>query len=169
MRRHLVFVLVVAAVIGCRASGRPLEEPKKSDTPKEKAEFKLTADEQAVLDATNAERKLAKLDPLMIDPKLTEAARSHAENMAKQEKLDHTLDEKTVADRVKAAGYTFSRVGENIAWNQQTPKEAVAAWMDSAGHKENLLHIEYKHIGVAVAKNKKGEPYWVQVFGAPLK
>ena len=42
-------------------------------------------------------------------------------------------------------------------------------FMDSAGHKANLLHAEYTHIGVAVAKNTKGEPYWVQVFGAPLK
>ncbi len=169
MRRLLVCVLVVVAAVGCRVSGRPLDEPKKADPPKEKAEFKLTADEQAVLDGTNAERKKAKLDPLTADPKLTEAARAHAANMAKQEKLDHTLDDQTVADRVKAAGYTFRRVGETIAWNQPTPKDAVAGWMDSAGHKANLLHAEYTHIGVAVAKNTKGEPYWVQVFGAPLK
>jgi uncharacterized protein YkwD len=137
--------------------------------PKEKTEFKLTADEQAVLDATNAERKKEKLEPLTADPKLTEAARAHAANMAKQSKLDHSLDEKTFEDRAKAAGYKYRALGENIAWNQQTPKDVVAGWMASAGHKANILNADYTQIGLAVAKNDKGEPYWVQVFGTPLR
>lgn len=137
--------------------------------PKEKAEFKLSADEQAVLDATNAERKKAKLDPLTADPKLTEAARAHAANMAKQNKLDHTLDDKKFDDRAKAAGYQYQSLGENIAHNQKTPADVVAAWMASEGHKANMLNDKFTQIGVAVAKNDKGEPYWVQVFGTPLK
>ncbi len=135
--------------------------------PKEKAEFKLTADEQAVLDATNAERKKAKLDPLTADPKLTEAARSHAANMARQSKLDHTLDEKTFEDRAKATGYKYQSLGENIAHNQKTPADVVAAWMASEGHKANVLNAGFTQIGLAVAKNDRGEPYWVQVFGTP--
>lgn len=169
MNRILLGSVLVLAVVGCRVSGRHPDEPKKADPPKEKAEFKLTEDEQAVLDATNAERKKAKLDPLTADAKLTEAARSHAANMAKQDKLAHTLDDKTFEDRAKAAGYAYRGLAENIAWNQKTPKEVVATWMDSKGHRENLLNGEYTHIGVAVAKSKKGEPYWVQVFGTPLK
>jgi uncharacterized protein YkwD len=163
----LLSVVLVLAVIGCRVSGRPMDEPKTADPPKEKAEFKLTDDEQAVLDATNAERKKAKLDPLTADPKLTEAARSHAANMAKQSKLAHTLDDQTFEDRAKAAGYRYRALAENIAWNQPKPADAVASWMSSQGHKDNLLNGEYTHVGVAVAKNAKGEPYWVQVFGAP--
>ena len=98
---------------------------------------------------------------------LTAAARGHAANMAKQGKIEHTLDDKTVSDRVKAAGYEFRRVGENIAWNQKTPKDVVAAWMSSKGHKENLLNDQYTQLGIAVAKSSEGEPYWVQVFGTP--
>lgn len=167
MNRILTAAVLLAAVVGCRAIGRAPDEPKKADPPKEKVELKLSEDEQAVLDATNAERKKAKLDPLAVDAKLLEAARKHAANMAKQDKLDHTLDDKDVADRVKAAGYAFRRLGENIAWNQQTPKDVVAGWMDSKGHRENLLNGDYTQIGLAVAKNSKGEPYWVQVFGKP--
>src|SRR5579871_6416930 len=84
-------------------------------------EFKLSENEQAVVDLTNAERKKAGLDPLKPNPKLFDAARSHVANMAKQDKLEHDLDGKTSADRVTAAGYVFARTGENIGWNYQTP------------------------------------------------
>lgn len=138
-------------------------------TQEKKDELKLTQEEQEVIDRTNAERKTAGLKPLTADPKLMAAARSHAENMAKLEMLEHTLDCKTPSDRVKATGYSFAWLGENIAWNQKTPKEALESWMGSSGHKANILKDEATNIGVAVAKSKKGERYWVQVFGEPLK
>jgi len=139
------------------------------EKPGEKPELKLSKDEQAIVDLTNAERKAAKLPALTANPQLMAAARSHALNMAKQEKLSHKLDDKEPADRVKDAGYDFGYVGENIAWNQDTPKEVLADWMKSKPHKENILNAEYTEIGVAVEKNKKGERYWVQVFGKPLE
>lgn len=143
----------------------------KKDTKKEdpKAELKPTADDNAVVELTNAERKQAEkpLPPFTMNPQLMAAARKHAENMAAQDKLDHKLDDKTPDDRTKAAGYKSTFVGENIAWNQKSPKDVVKAWMNSEGHRENILNADYTEIGVAVAKNKKGEPYWVQVFGKP--
>ena len=139
----------------------------KKDDPK--AEMKPTADEEAVIELTNAERKKAEkeLPPLKMNPRLMEAARKHAANMAAQDKLDHKLDDKDPSDRTKAAGYASTFVGENIAWNQKSPKDVVKAWMNSEGHRENILHADYTEIGVAVAKSKQGEPYWVQVFGKP--
>jgi len=134
-----------------------------------KSEFKLTDDEKAIVEATNAERKKAGLPALKPNAKLFEAARAHAANMAKQDKLEHKLDDKTSDERVKNAGYQFSGTSENIAHNQQTPKEAVESWMNSEDHKANLLNKEYVDIGVAVAKSAKGERYWVQVFGTPLQ
>lgn len=144
-------------------------QEKKKDTKKDEKKdvLKLTAEEQAVIDATNAERKKAELEPLKMNPQLMEAARKHALNMAKQDKLDHVLDEKTPADRVEAANYKYRATGENIAWNQRNAKQVVAGWMDSKPHRENMLNAEYTEIGVAVARNAKGEPYWVQVFGKP--
>jgi uncharacterized protein YkwD len=141
-----------------------LADEKKGDA---KDPAKLTDDEQAVIDLTNAERKKADLKPLKMNPKLMAAARKHAANMAAQEKLEHVLDEKDPEDRAKAAGYKPDAIGENLAWNQQNPKEVLEVWMKSEQHRDNILSKDYTEIGVAVAKNKKGEPYWVQVFGTP--
>ncbi len=137
-----------------------------ADPPKA-TEFKLTEAEQGVLDGTNAERKVAGLAPLKANPKLFEAARGHSANMAKQNKLDHKLDDKFAADRVKATGYRFAKCGENVAWNSPTPAEVVKLWMNSPGHKENLLRKDFTEIGIGVATNSKGERYWTQVFGTP--
>jgi uncharacterized protein YkwD len=141
-------------------------DDKKDD---KKPEVKLTDDEEAVIELTNEERRKADKDlkPLKMNPQLMEAARKHAENMAAQDKLDHKLDDKEPVDRTKAAGYKSKFVGENIAWNQKTPKEVMKAWMESEGHRENILLPQYTEIGVATAKNAKGERYWVQVFGKP--
>ena len=131
--------------------------------------FVVSKEEHEVIDLTNAERTAAGLAPLRANEKLFAAARGHSANMAKQDKLDHELDEKTPADRVKAAGYEFGRTGENIAWNQKTPADVLKAWMASDGHQANILNDEYTEIGVAVSANDKGERYWTQVFGKPLK
>jgi len=130
-------------------------------------EPKLSKDEQEVVDLTNAERKVANLPPLKVNDTLMAAARAHAANMAKQGKLDHVLDGKKHSDRTKAAGYASGFVGENISWNSKDPKETVAGWMNSQGHKDNILNKDYADIGVAMTKSEKGEPYWVQVFGKP--
>jgi uncharacterized protein YkwD len=128
-----------------------------------------TKEEQEVIDLTNAERKKADLKPLAPNSQLTAAARGHAANMAKLDKLEHILDDKDFVARAKEAGYRYAVVAENIAWNKATPKEVVAGWMDSEPHKENILKEEYTEMGVAVAKNQRGERYWVQVFASPLK
>ena len=142
-------------------------EDKKDAKKDKKAEVKLSAEEQGVIDFTNEERKKAdkSLEPLKMNPKLMEAARKHAANMAAQEKLEHELDCKTPADRAEAAGYEWTVIGENIAQGQETPKKALATWMDSPPHRENILNDGYTEIGVAVATSKSGDLYWVQVFG----
>jgi uncharacterized protein YkwD len=132
-------------------------------------EVKLTKEEKAFIDLTNAERKKAELAPVVPNAKLMAAAKGHAANMAKQDKFGHVLDEKKPQDRVLDAGYKYAKTAENIAWNQKTPKEVVGVWMNSEIHKNNILGADFTEIGVAVVKNAKGEPYWVQVFGAPLK
>jgi len=157
----LSFLLFGVTVSAAQA---PKTDPKKN----KKDELKLSKEEEGVIELTNVERKKAELSPLKANAKLMAAARSHAENMAKQDKLDHVLDEKKPADRVKDAGYTYGYVGENIAWNQDNPKEVLEAWMNSQPHKENILRKDYEEIGVAVVKNAKGERYWVQVFAKQL-
>lgn len=129
--------------------------------------LKLSEDEQAVLELTNAERKKEDLPALKPSPKLFAAARGHSRNMAAQEKLAHDLDDKTFADRIMDTDYRFKAGGENVAWNDATPKEVVAAWMNSPPHKANILSKDFTEIGIGMAKSAKGEPYWTQVFADP--
>lgn len=65
-------------------------------------------------------------------------------------------------------GLRFSSAGENIAYGQQTPQAVVNAWMNSAGHRANILSRTYTYIGVGAAKNKSGVIYWSQEFVKPL-
>jgi uncharacterized protein YkwD len=164
---RLASAIILVFAIGVATSAQDKKDGTKTDLKKDR--LKLTEEEQAVIDFTNAERKKADLLPLMPNAQLMAAARSHAANMAKQDKLEHVLDEKNPSDRVKDTGYKYSTTGENIAWNARSPKEVVKGWMESPPHKENILRTEFTEIGVAVAKDKKGEPYWVQVFGTPKK
>jgi uncharacterized protein YkwD len=76
--------------------------------PAAKPAFKLSADEKAILDLTNAERAKENLAPLKANELLTKAAREHSANMAKQQKLDHVLDDKKPDDRLKAVSYQFA-------------------------------------------------------------
>ena len=155
MLRSLVVLIVLA--------GSAAAQAKKPEA------FKVSEVEQAVIDGTNAQRKEKKLPELKMNPQLMAAARAHAANMAKQSKLAHELDGESVSDRVKTAKYKYAAVGENIAWNPRSAKDVVAGWMNSEGHRKNILNDTFTEIGVAVAKNANGEPYWVQVFGKPQK
>lgn len=128
----------------------------------------LTDEEQRLVDLTNQERAKEELRPLKPHPFLMRAARQHAENMARQQILEHDLDGKTPSDRVKLAGYRFRRLGENVARGPRTAEAAVRGWMSSEGHRENILRPEFTEIGVGVARDATGKPYYVQVFACPL-
>lgn len=129
----------------------------------------LAKTEKAVFDLANAERKKVQLAPLVANPLLTKAARSHSANMAKQSRLEHTLDGKTVGGRLTDVGYVWRSCGENIALGPQTPADAISAWMSSPGHKDNMLSKDFTHIGVASATGADGQQYWTMVLATPLK
>ena len=122
-----------------------------------------------LLDLTNSERKKAGLAELKLNPKLQKAAEQHSLNMAKQETLAHELDGKGPSDRIRDLEYSFQAMGENCAEGQRTPDEAVKSWLNSQGHRENLLNATYIEIGLGVAESKAGIRYWTQVFATPQK
>lgn len=158
-------VLLVLIALGCRTPRDVLPEEPSQDFGREMATSASV--EQTVIDRTNAERKLAGLRPLAESQQLADAARRHAHDMARRDVMDHKLGGRLPADRVRATGFEYRAVGENIAQRQPTPKAVVDAWMDSRGHRQNILGEQFTHIGVGMAINSKGEPYWVQVFGTP--
>lgn len=127
----------------------------------------LSADEAKLIELTNAERKKLKLAALKPDPVLMKLARSHAAAMARLDQIGHELEGKTFSQRMEQAKYQASRAGENVAQGQRTPAEAVASWMQSPGHKGNILQSDYTHTGVGTAVAKSGKRYWTQVFAKP--
>jgi len=127
----------------------------------------LTPLEQQVLVGTNEERKKEGLPPFQADAQLTEIARAHSQNMAKQEKMMHNLDGKTPFDRIKGTGYKYFFAGENIAAGDVPVDVIMNAWMKSEGHRKNIMHKEYTHIGIGAVRDAKDNVYYTQVFAKP--
>ncbi|MEU9837342.1 CAP domain-containing protein [Streptosporangium sp. NPDC048047] len=127
-----------------------------------------TADENEVLRLTNAERAKGGCQPLKHDAQLRAAAYGHSADMAAKNYFSHTSqDGRSFMDRIRAAGFTGgSGWAENIAMGQPTPASVVTAWMNSSGHRANIMNCKYTLIGVGAAKNSKGQIYWTQDFAA---
>jgi uncharacterized protein YkwD len=117
---------------------------------------------------TNQARQAYGLPALVTDDRLTEAAQLEADAMAQFELMDHDLPGApypTFQSRLQYAGYNYLWAGENIAMGQPSAAAAVADWMASAGHRANMLSPYPTAIGVAVAYDSHGVPYYCQVFG----
>lgn len=132
-------------------------------------EVTMTAGAKKILELTNAERKQKDLPPLKPNTLLFKVAQAHSENMAKQGKMEHNLDGKTPLGRLQAAGYKYSRAHENIgAGDPEVPLEdLMKAWMDSKGHRENILSTTCTEIGLGIATGPDGKVYYTQLFGKP--
>ena len=119
---------------------------------------------------TNEQRVRNGLRAFVASARLMEAARLHAEQMAQYQRMDHTIGSAkypTLQSRLDAVGYVYQNAAENVAWNSQTPQSVVTGWMNSPGHRANILNPGLTEIGTAMARSAKGEPYWIQVFGTP--
>jgi uncharacterized protein YkwD len=120
-----------------------------------------------VLAAHNKVRAEEKLPPLSADPKLTAAAKAHAEDMAKHETMTHEgTDGSTPAQRIERQGYHARASGENVAEGQTSAESVMRTWLNSPPHRKNILG-PYSQVGIAVARGKGGEPYWAVDFGTP--
>ncbi|GAA0318045.1 CAP domain-containing protein [Streptomyces turgidiscabies] len=120
-----------------------------------------------VTDLTNRERARAGLPPLATDALLTRAAQAHSTDMVVRAFYSHTgPDGGQPWDRAAAAGSTRRTIGENIACGQRSPAEVVEGWMNSPGHRANILKREFTHIGIGFAGGGKAGTYWTQLFGA---
>ncbi|GAB4542542.1 MAG: hypothetical protein Fur002_12970 [Anaerolineales bacterium] len=129
-----------------------------------------TSFEAKALELINAERAKAGLPALAYSSQLTAAAQLHSADMACNNYFSHTgLDGSSVADRVSQQGYVWSYVGENIAAGYSTPKDAVNGWMNSPGHKANILSPNYTEIGLGYAYGRASAygMYWTAVFAKP--
>jgi uncharacterized protein YkwD len=128
---------------------------------------------QQVLNLTNQFRAQNGLAPLRLNTELNAAALTHSKNMALQDFFSHTgKDGSTVGDRLKTVGYESQAWGENIAAGYSTPDQVVQSWINSPGHRVNLLNRSYTELGVGYyyLANDTGSvnyrSYWTQDFGA---
>ena len=121
-----------------------------------------------VIELTNAERVKAGLAPLAAQANLMDAAGSYAGVLASGTCFAHTCGPAPdFSDRAAQAGYAnWNALAENIAAGQRTPEAVVKAWMDSPGHRANILNPRYTEIGVGLATGGRMSMYWAQSFGA---
>ena len=116
-----------------------------------------------VVDLVNAERAKEGLAPLSVNAKVQAAAQVRA--MESEKLFSHTRpDGSSFATALKEQGVSYRRAGENIAWGQRTPQQVVNAWMNSAGHRANIMNPNFTTIGVGYYQNANGTNYWCQLF-----
>lgn len=123
---------------------------------------------------TNDERQKHGVPPVNLHQKLSQAAQRHSEDMAQRRYFSHRgANNSTPADRVAATGYAWSLVAENISSGNASPWEVVQGWMDSPGHRANIVNPELQEIGIGVCYVQLGQApmniqyYWTQLFATP--
>lgn len=136
--------------------------PSTPSTPSTSPTASISSIEQQVLTLTNQERAKAGLKPLAADTALMASARAKSADMSNNNYFSHnspTLG--SPFDQMKARGITYRAAAENIAMGQRSAAEVVQGWMESPGHRENIMNGNYTHIGIGYVANGN---YWTQQF-----
>ncbi len=128
--------------------------------------------ESELLRLTNIERQKVGLPALKLSSKLSKAAQSHAVDMSQNNYFNHTgKNGSSMSSRVNLVAYQYSFLGENIAAGRATADGTIRQWMNSSGHRANILNRNFTEIGFGYASSPRSEytHYWVQVFGTPQR
>lgn len=161
----MVRSLAVAALIAVAATAPLNAKPRLSSARGEAAARPAAVDPSLAMALTriNELRRQAGAAPLILNARLSAAAQAHADDMAVKNYFSHTsLDGRTPGQRITAAGYSFTKWGENIAWGYADWNAALTGWMGSAGHRANLLDTSFSEIGLGVKSR-----IYVTDFAAP--
>jgi uncharacterized protein YkwD len=136
--KALAFGLFLSLAITGRAESIDPQQPKTD----------LNEVERGIIDGTNAQRAAAGLPALVYEPQLQSMARSHAAWMTNNRSMQHS----------------GQAVGENIAWGQHSVEEVVTCWMNSPGHRANILNGGYRKMAAAAYTAADGSIYWCEQF-----
>ncbi|MGD6871825.1 SafA/ExsA family spore coat assembly protein [Sutcliffiella horikoshii] len=121
--------------------------------------------EEQVAKLVNQERAKHGLKPLKLNWELSRVARYKSQDMIDKRYFSHTSPTYgSPFDMIRNFGISYRSAGENIAAGQQTPQEVMNAWMNSEGHRKNILSSQYTEIGVGYAKGGQYGHYWTQMF-----
>ncbi|NGY87805.1 hypothetical protein F6Y05_31765 [Bacillus megaterium] len=134
------------------------ENTDKAEQTKDASQF-----EQKVVDLVNQERQKQGLKPLTLNKKLSDVARTKSKDMMDKGYFDHNSPTYgSPFDMMKQFGIEYTTAGENIAKGQQSPEDVMNAWMNSDGHRKNILNPDFTEIGVGYVKGDT--TYWTQQF-----
>jgi uncharacterized protein YkwD len=171
MRIQSVFAASAVALLvaGCTVS---LPAPAPSRSPSVDARpSNYSGAEAQIFSLINAERQHQGLPPLVYNAQLDRMAKIQAANMARFQKMAHTLPESqlpTLGDRARFVGYPFGRMAENVAQGFPNAETVVQGWMHSSGHRHNVLNADVSETGIGIARAPGGGLYFCQVFGRRL-
>lgn len=151
----LVYTVTLALCItGCPTSKKPVGTNGHNQVDRSDSFLK-----QKLLDEHNVQRQDHHEKELLYDRDLAGAAQKWAEHMSSKNRLYH-------GDlRSKVNMQQWSTIGENIAWGQQSVEEVIKSWMNSRGHRRNILNKDFYHVGFGIAHDRNGRIYWCAIFG----
>ncbi len=136
--------------------------PAPTPSPTTPADNSVVAYENKVLELVNVERQKAGIAALKMDETIRNVARMKSQDMQAKRYFDHNSPTYgSPFDMMKQFGITYKSAGENIAMGQRTPEEVVKGWMNSPGHRANILNASFNYIGVGYVANGN---YWTQMF-----
>ncbi len=145
---------------GGTENGGTESEDTENETPEESAYHAYVL---RVAELVNEERAKAGLQPLTLKENITNAAQIRA--VETEQSFSHTRpDGRHFATALTEAGVSYRGAGENIAWGQKTPEQVMEGWMNSAGHRANILNEKYTSIGIGYYSSANGTNYWTQLF-----
>lgn len=138
----------------------PMPETPENDSSQDNSTLSYA---EQVVKLVNEERAKAGLSALTLDTNLTAAANVRAKEIKQQ--FSHTRpDGSGFSTVLKEHDITFRGSGENIAWGQKTPEQVMNDWMNSEGHRANILNKNFENIGIGYYQDENGINHWVQLF-----
>lgn len=148
------------------APSSPSPEPDESTAePDNEPVDELVALAAEAVALTNQERRNAGCEAVSDNPQLAAASAGHSQDMADNGYFDHTSqDGRAFTDRAAAQGYDQA-MSENIAKGYSDAAAVIQGWMDSPGHRDNLLNCDAEAVGIGVARDDSGALVWTQMFG----
>ncbi len=156
--KKIAFVLTcILILVGLQGNVNAMQQPSNSNA--------IKTMENEVVRLVNIQRSKVGLPALKVNLQLSKVARLKAEDMKNRNYFSHTSPTYgSPFNMMKRFGVSYSAAGENIAQGQRTAAAVMISWMNSPGHRQNILNKNYNQIGVGVAKGSNGSIYWVQQF-----
>lgn len=124
--------------------------------------------QKEMLNLVTIQRKKSNISPLILDEKLNKLAKIKVDLVIKEGKLNHYAGGyNSLREFLKNYRISYLAVGENLATKTKNPEDTIKLWMNSKGHRANILNKNFKNIGISRGTDKKGNIYWVQIFPNP--